>query len=183
MLELKWWIKNYNSELIERLRNDLKEVYTVEYNEQIQQFLSELNLKFFDHWISLWRFLYSFNNKYKKKNHENDWDSWMIIDLWILVDWIFNILILDIDNNKTYYFTCYLDKITETLAIDWINAESLLQVLDNDKNLFKEYILDLMLSTWFTFQNFLDLLVSVQKNNQNFWWDFLWENNFKISNQ
>lgn len=164
MNELQWSVYDYNhnNDFLKDLRKDLKKDFT---KEEIDVFISNFNLVFFDKWINLWKYVYCYNNRAKKQNHK-EWDNSMLIDLWILVDWIFNILILDLWNNKIYYFSCYIDRIVDSYAIDWINADSLLQILDNDKNLFKEYLLDLMLSSWFSFQNMFDVLIWIQNNNQ-----------------
>jgi hypothetical protein len=55
-------------------------------------------------------------------------------------------MLLDLDQNKTYYIICDYEKVLEFSKVNDITSKGILSILDNDINLFKMYMLKLLIS-------------------------------------
>jgi len=134
-------------------------------------FINDIKKIFDKNKIVLWNFLYAIDTSGKYPNNKHYLDNNVIVQLWDeYLDWLFSIMLLDLDQNKTYYIICDYEKVLEFSKVSDITAKWILSILDNDINLFKMYMLKLLISMWMSVDNIIKVIFYCYNNdNKNLW--------------
>lgn len=148
----------------------------------IKSALKNLLKKFQKNNIFLYNYAFSFHYKWQNIN------DFSIYEKDNSTNWLYDILLIDAWNwtsitPRCYYIIWYYWVIKYFYAIDWINADSILQLLHNDVNLLRDHLFLLFDYIWFELNNTFDFANQIfNKNNVNTIWntDFKTLNNEKL---